>query len=302
MTIQYRRFEKDENEVVARIFARGYNELLRRAGSEPYVNVDDPEAWAKAWEPDRRALFEHFAESSNESWVAEDDGEILGYARSILRGGVRQLTDFWVLPDKQSTGIGYQLLEKTFRSGRENEGRVVVATTFGGAVACYLKSGLDVLCPVLEFVGAPGSTSVPTDIDAAPMVHDAPTIAELNRIDRTILGFEREVDHLWFLKMRNGYLYRRQGNVIGYGYVGRWQGPFAALDPNDMSAVLAHAEVQCAQQGIKMMLIIPMANSLATRYALTRGLRMHDKFLLLFMSEALRPRLDRYIFWWPGFC
>ena len=51
-----------------------------------------------------------------------------------------------------------------------------------------------------------------------------------------------------------------------------------------------------------MLLIVPLANTIVTRYLLSRGFRMNDKFLMLFMADTPRPCLDRYVLWTPGFC
>lgn len=302
MTIRYRRFGRNENEIVAKIFARVYNGLLTRAGDEPFVDIEDEAAWTVDWERDRKSLFEHFSASDNDSWLAEEGGEVVGYARSILRDGVCQLTDFWVRSEKQASGVGHELLNRAFRARPEGRGRLVISTTTGAAMARYLKADLDVLCPVLEFARTASSTSLAANAVAEPMAEDAPTLEILNRIDRAVLGFEREVDHRWFLGNRAGYLYRREGEPVGYGYVGRWNGPFAALEPADLPTILAHAESQVAQRGGEMMLIVPMANSIAARHLLSRGFRMNDRFVMLCMADSPRPCLDRYIIWWPGFC
>jgi GNAT superfamily N-acetyltransferase len=302
MSIRYRRFGCDENEAVARIFARGYNDLLARAGYPACVDVDDPAAWKAAFERDRRAVFEHLGENGSESWLAEDADGAQGYARSIVRDGVRQLTDFWVLPDRQTGGIGQGLLESSFSADPKSRGRIVVSTTAGSAMARYLKAGLDVVCPVLEFEGPCCDAAGQEDIDAIPITDDAQTLDALNRIDRTVLGFEREIDHRFFLADRSGYLYRRGSDLIGYGYVGHWHGPFAALEPAALPAILTHAESLAARRGTGLLLNVPLDNSIATRFLLARGYRMHDRFVMLFLTERLRPYLDRYIFWSPGFC
>src|SRR3712207_7374197 len=57
---------------------------------------------AAAWEL-RRPLFEHLAATCEGWWLAEDDrsGELLGYARAILRDGTRELTEL----DRKSTRL-----------------------------------------------------------------------------------------------------------------------------------------------------------------------------------------------------
>ena len=58
-----------------------------------------------------KSLFEHFAAHGSDSWLAEENGDVVAYARSIVRDGIRQLTDYWVLPQSQTSGIGQELLK-----------------------------------------------------------------------------------------------------------------------------------------------------------------------------------------------
>ncbi len=300
MTIRYRRFGVDEVEEVGKVFARGYNYLLTRVGADPYVNVDDEEAWAGAWERDRKSIFEHLTTSDGESWLAEQNGQILGYARSVQRDGVCQLTEFFVLPAQQLSGIGKELLDRAFGSGG-TDGRTVISSTHAAAMARYLKAGVHPQSPVYEFERKPEPVTVETDLTIEPITNDPSTLEALNRIDRAILGFRRDADHLWMLTDRSGYLYRRQDEPVGYGYIGRWCGPFALIDPEDFPAVLAHAETEAAAIGDEFMLIVPLVNQIAVDYLLSRGFHMDDKFIMIFMADTPRPRLDRYLIASPGF-
>ncbi len=300
MSIRYRRFDVHEVEQVGKIFARVLNDLLIRAGGDPYVDVEIEQAWTHAWEHDRRSLFQHMTASDGESWLAERDGEIVGYARSVLRDGVCQLTDFFVLPGQQTSGIGKKLLDYTFSSESANS-RVVISTTHASALARYLKSGVLPQCPIVEFEHVPEKVPVETGLMIERMSPSADTLATLNRIDRDVLGYQREPDHAWLLGDRVGYLYYRRGAPVGYGYVGRWCGPFALLEPQDFPAVLAHAESKAAAIGDELLLIVPLTNSTAVNHLLSRGFHMNDKFVMLFMADTPRVRLDHYIITSPGF-
>ena len=88
---------------------------------------------------------------------------------------------------------------------------------------------------------------------------------------------------------------------MGYGYVGRWSGPFALLDPQDFPAVLAHAENELAGKFETFTLMIPMHNRAALLYALDRKFRFDDTFMMLFMANHTPPGLDRYVSSMPGF-
>ena len=37
-------------------------------------------------------------------------------------------------------------------------------------------------------------------------------------IDRAVLGYRRDVDHVWFAEQRRGLVYRRGAEIVAYGY------------------------------------------------------------------------------------
>ncbi len=300
MSVSYRRFGTDEIEGVGKIHARVFNDVLTAIGGEPFVDVDDAEDWKRAWERDRKSVFQHMTASEGESWLAERDGEIIGYARSVLRDGVRNLTDFFVLPVRQANGIGKSLLERAF-SPEGVEGRIVMATMNAAAQARYLKSGMVPRCPICDFKRRPAKAPFESDLTMERMSANPATFDTLNRIDRAIVGFRREADHAWLLEDRNGYLYRRGEEPVGYGYVGRRAGPFALLDPDDFPAVLAHAETEATAVVNELTFIVPLVNTAAVNHLLHRGFQMDDRSVVLLMSDEPRGRLDRYIVGAPGF-
>ena len=56
----------------------------------------------------RRLLYEHLAATADQFWLAKRGETLLGFARSLLRDGLRLLTEFFVLPGEQSSGLGRQ--------------------------------------------------------------------------------------------------------------------------------------------------------------------------------------------------
>src|SRR5205807_1174062 len=88
-----------------------------------------------------------------------------------------------------------------------------------------------------------------TEFFVLPGSQSAEVMDALRAIDREILGYTRDADHVWLSQTRRGHLYRRGGRAVGYGYVASPNGPFALLDGADYPAALAQAEALAAARG-----------------------------------------------------
>jgi len=101
--VRYRHGTPDDTRICFEIFETAVDDLGRRTGGNANATAGDPAAFDI-----RRPLFDHLAATGELWWIAEDEstGDPVGYARSVLRDGVRELTEFFVLPAAQSSGIG----------------------------------------------------------------------------------------------------------------------------------------------------------------------------------------------------
>lgn len=275
-------------------------DLLPRLGMDEPTSFADPEKLAQMWEK-RRSLFEHLTRTAYQFWVAEQDGEPVGFARATLHDGVLELTEFFVKPGVQSGGVGRELLARAFPKG-DYAHRVIIATTDLRAQARYLKAGVYPRFPIMYFEKAPELVTVVTDLVFQPMTVTPETLEKLNRIDREVLGFQRPADHEWLLQDRQGWLYVRGGVPVGYGYMGQNCGPFALLDPTDFPAVLAHLENHVAAEGHETVgLEVPMHNAHAVDCLLASGYKIPDGFYAFFMSDAPFGKFEQYIVTSPPF-
>ncbi len=111
MPITYRRGTLDDSQNTFDVFHQSIMNLGDRLGMMPISGGHDPQVIQNLWAR-RQSLFDHLARTSDNFWVAEQDGKVVGFARSILRNGVRQLTEFFVLPEHQSAGVGRELLAR----------------------------------------------------------------------------------------------------------------------------------------------------------------------------------------------
>jgi len=269
-------------------------DLTTRQGARWEANAE--EMWPR-FEPIYQLLGEHAAEW----WLAEDkdSGELVGYARSMERGGMFELSELFVRPGRQSAGVGRQLLELAFPPDR-GEVRVIIATTDVRALARYYGAGTVARFPIVTMSRAPrADAGQANEVEAVrATVEDLPALAVL---ERAVIEFDRgEAELTWLVKEREGYLYRRGGEPVGFGFIGRsGVGPVAALDPADQPAILDHIEGRAAEMGREEIgFEVPMVNEIAMRHLLGQGYRM-DTFLTLLLSSRPFGQFDRFIGFGP---
>ncbi len=269
-------------------------DLGRRRGMELEGTADD-------WWAGGSSLNHFLAEHAAEWWIAEADGaeNPIGYARAIERGGLFELTEFFVRPGQQSRGVGRALLERAFPAGR-GEVRSIIATTDERAIGRYYRAGVAARFPYVTMAGAPRPDGTTPRLDAERIAVGASATA-VTDIERSVLGYPRGPEELaWLVGAREGTLFRRDGKPVGYAFVSAaGAGPIAALEPDDLPAILGHVEGRASALGMtKLELEVPGINETAMRYLLERGFRI-DGWINLFMSSRPFGQLDRYIGYSP---
>ncbi len=290
----------DDTPAVYDVFVQALADLERRTGTSGSDNVWTDPAFVAGWWERRRGLFDHLAGTAEGFWVAERDGQIIGYARATLHDGVRELTEFFVLPGHQSGGVGRELLARAFPYSDERH-RVIIASSDVRALARYLKAGVYPRFPIYFLSRMPQPVDVPTDLTVEAVEAVPETLAALRTIDQAILGFTRDVDHTFLLHDRRAEFYRRGEQVVGYGYFGNGTGPLALLEAADFPAVLARLETEAAARNEREFgLNVPLINRAAVDYLLGRGFRLED-FTVFFMSDEAFGAFEHYIVSSPPF-
>jgi hypothetical protein len=147
----------------------------------------------------------------------------------------------------------------------------------------------------------PEPVSAATDLTIEPVSPTQGTLAACAAIDRELFGYTRDADHEFLLSDRHGHLYYRGSQVMGYGYTGTDNGPFALLDALDFPAVLAHAESEAARrEDESFIMTVPMINRVAIGYLLARGFLLAEWFAF-FMSNEPFGMFENYILCSPPF-
>lgn len=297
MTITYREADIADSYNVFKVFLRSIMDYSERMNVQAITGGNDPEKLASIWER-RKPLFEFLARDASQFWVAERDGEILGYARTIEHDGLQELTEFFVSPNQQSAGVGSGLLSRAFADNGAKY-RTIIATLDERALYRYMKMGVYGRFMLKYFYRQAEAVTVPSDLIIEPLdlgVH----LEAIHRIDREILNHTRGSIHEWLADARDGFVYKRSADVVGYGYVGGSHGPFALLDDDDFPAVLAHAESRMAEQGEEFGISVPLVNRKAIDFLTARKYKI-DSFSAILMSNVPFGKFENYLTFAPEF-
>jgi predicted GNAT family acetyltransferase len=252
---------------------------------------DPAEAW-KQW----HGMYAHLEKTAAEFWVAENEGEMVGFARSTERDGLLELTEFFVDPQTQAKGVGRGLLERAFPQGRGPD-RSIIATMDVTAISLYLRFGVSVQSVGLFLWKVPEKVPVDSDLEFEQAVVGRDE-EEILAVEEQVLGHRRGEDIAWLLSDRPAVLYKRGRRTVGYGFecgaLGQI-GPLAVLDPADMPAALAHVENSAFELGLEDIgLNVPEVNRAAVDWLLDHGWRIFPFYTLL-MANRPFMKLDRYI-------
>ena len=120
--VAYRRAVPDDSKICHDLMWESVTDLGRRQGTPLEGTAEE---WWRSSEPLQRLL----ATIGAEWWVAEEpgSGRLVGFARSIERDGLLELTEFFVHPDQQARGVGQSLLNRAFPTERGTV-RSIIAT------------------------------------------------------------------------------------------------------------------------------------------------------------------------------
>lgn len=281
-----------DNHACFAVFRRSLADLLTRLG---YRAPDAPPADPVALWPMYETLFAHLAATCAQWWIAEDpdDGEPLGYARSVQRDGTLELTEFFVDPQARVGGLGRALLERAFPLGL-GEHRAIIATLDAPAVALYLRFGVAHRTTGVDVTGAPRAIAPPAGYDVV-----AATPEQIAAFERELLGHAREADIAFMLADRRGVVLRHGGRDVAYAFEANedgFAGPVGALAPEHLPAALAHLEGAAHAAGLaRLDLTLPLSAGSAVGWLVgERGFRI-DPFYCLFLADGPWAKLDRYL-------
>ncbi len=130
------------------------------------------------------------------SWIAEDDGAVIGMSQSFVREGYWMLAQLGTVPGRQGRGVGKELLRLALSHGDPDGPGTIQCSRDPTAMALYASFGFS-LHPVVAAWGPmrPGRRTRPDDV--VRHEPDQVTARELDivdAIDRGVRGSARAVD------------------------------------------------------------------------------------------------------------
>ncbi len=210
------------------------------------------------------------------SWVAEANGEPVGFGITARRGAASWLAYLFVAPSHQGRGLGRNLLARLWPTGGETRATLVDASS-RVAFGLYLVLGLMPRSSVLAFEGRlPAAGEVSGSVRAAGGA-DQPDL-RTDELDRQVFGAARSRDHRAWTEM--GLAYRSLRNASGewLGYA-RWTpagrlGPVALVRADLWPEALKATIGEMSASGIdSVRLMVPGKNASAMGWVVERGFR-----------------------------
>ena len=285
------------------VFCRTLWPMLFRLGSVPAPDITDAEL-AESWIP-RKAWIEHLWRTAAENWVAVADpdgadgsvaGSVVGWAMSVQRGPLLELTHFFVLPSVQSRGAGRALLDRAFPVGRGPH-RAIIATQDPRATSRYLRQGVRFVSTIGEFEKAPVRVEASTDLVFEALDRSPGSVELIGGIEEQLIGHRRDVDIDFLLSRHPAWIARRGGVAVAFAFGHREEicGPIGVLSADDTPAVLDHVENAAAEAGAtNLYFSTPLRNHGAVTHLLGRGYTL-DPFFTSFLADSDWLPVDRWI-------
>ena len=296
-TITYRRAILADADVAFAVYRAALNDYLGRAGQEL---VPD--------ENDQRPGFAHMLHHDGERcWVAERDGDMVAWGSALLRGDWWFLSALFVLPGAQGAGVGAELLRRAGTGAPAHATRATVTDSLQPlSNGLYARRGMLPREALIAFAGPPRALAAeaggpPRGLGSlVPEPLTGATLGDVRAVDLAVLGFDRTVDHRFYLDDggRRGWLFRRAGRAVAYALyrpTTGWVGPLASRRVADVGPILRFVLAALADLGIeRIKTAVPAPCAAAQRVCWELGL-LYDSTPALLLASRRFARLDRYL-------
>lgn len=191
-------------------------------------------------------------------WVAEDAGQMVGFAWSWICDDLWFLAQLFVSPGQQGSGIGNELIRRTWGPA-QNKGatnKALITFTFNTvSQGLYLRHGMFPRFPIYFFSVATERLKARSEgslFRCVSLEDSRSHMRHLAGIDAQALGVSREKHHRYLLndKSTKGVLLYRGDTCAGYAYVADGHiGPMAVAQSSHMGTAFETALAIAADSG-----------------------------------------------------
>lgn len=143
MSLIYRPAQAQDLVTAEALVVSTINDLTERHGFGPMATATPPNFQLFSLKDDPDGL-----------WIAEDGGDILGFAWSWVCGGVWFLAQLFVDPSHQGRGIGNELIKRTLEHARKAGAahKALITFTFNRvSQGLYIRHGMFPKMPIYFF-------------------------------------------------------------------------------------------------------------------------------------------------------
>lgn len=297
MPIVYRPAREEDFAIADRLTVASINDLTERHAFGPMASPGPHPLQSFSLKDDPDGL-----------WVAEEAGQMLGFAFSWVCGDLWFLAQLFISPDRQNRGIGHALIARTMQQAEKRSAKTKALITFAfnrASQSLYIRHGLFPQIPVYFLAGSSDALRLATArLASAPLSANTAHLHELDSIDATALGVSRAKHHRYLLAdtATKGLLFfADNGDCIGYAYIADGHvGPLAVTKQEAIGPALATALAFGVETGAaRLSAFIPGPCHDALRLAIEG--RMRITFPMLLMVDRDFGDWSRYMPRNPGF-
>lgn len=298
MSLVFRPASADELARAEELVVRSINALTVRHGFGSIATSRPPDFQAFCLRDDPRGV-----------WLAEDDGEIVGFALSWVCDRLWFLAELFVAPGRQGQGIGNELLERTMQHASQAGATEKSLITFAFNVVSqglYVRHGLFPRLPIhlcsAEREALVRHAQGPA-LRATSIRTTAVDLETLRQLDVATLGVSREKHHRYLLgdPRMEGVFLEDGGERVGYAYVAATGhvGPLAVMHAQAMTGAFRAALAMAIAGNAKQISAFVPGTSDALGIAASQGMRFALPMVL--MSTRDCGDWTRYLPLNPGF-
>lgn len=242
-------------------------------------------------------------------WVAEDGGEMVGFAWSWLCEDLWFLAQLFISPERQGSGVGNELIKRTWEPAKDRgaTNKALITFTFNTvSQGLYLRHGMFPRFPIYFFSVASDRLKARPDnpqFRYAKLEATSLDLQHLAVIDAQVLGISREKHHRYLIDdpSTEGILLH-QGNVcVGYAYITEGHiGPMAVTHSDHVATAFRTVLAIAAGSGTpQVTAFISGPSEAALKAAVEAGMRITLPMVL--MSSRDFGNWRQYLPRNPGF-